>query len=178
MALRTEGRAPKLIVIENVVRLITGHGGKDFDALVDALIEGGYRVGAMVIDAALFVPQSRERVFIIGVDASLDIPAEIVADGPTSPFHPPMLVKACSRRTTPIWFKLPVPPPHGLTLRDIIDDQAQEWDARTRSPRSSARWSSRILTGSRKTSARASWWFAASTTAPAMGSRSGNPATT
>ena len=33
MALRAEGRAPRLVVIENVCGLITGHGGKDFVAL-------------------------------------------------------------------------------------------------------------------------------------------------
>ena len=60
-----------MVAIENVCGLITGHGGKDFVALCDAFTEGGYRVGAMVIDAALFVPQSRPRVFVIGVDAEL-----------------------------------------------------------------------------------------------------------
>ena len=72
MALRREGRAPRLVVIENVCGLITGHCGKDFVALCDAFTEGGYRIGAMVIDASLFVPQSRPRVFIIGVDATSD----------------------------------------------------------------------------------------------------------
>ena len=129
MTLRAEGRAPRLVVIENVCGLITGHGGKDFVALCDAFTEGGYRVGAMVIDAALFVPQSRPRVFIIGVDATLPIPVSIVIDQPTLPFHDDAVVKALRRQAAPpIWFKLPVPPPHGLTLRDILDDQAQEWD--------------------------------------------------
>ena len=129
MALRAEGRAPRLVVIENVCGLITGHGGKDFVALCDAFTEGGYRIGAMVIDAALFVPQSRPRVFIIGVDATLPIPAEIVVDQPDLTFHDDAVVKALSRqKAAPIWFKLPIPPPHGLTLCDIIDDQAREWD--------------------------------------------------
>ena len=43
-----------------------------------------YRFGAVVIDAALFVPQSRKRVFIVAVDADAHIPAELVADGPTA----------------------------------------------------------------------------------------------
>ena len=180
MALRAEGRAPRLVVIENVCGLITGHGGKDFVALCDAFTEGGYRVGAMVIDAALFVPQSRPRVFIIGVDATLPIPASIVMDQPDPPFHDDAVVKALRRRkAAPIWFKLPIPPPHGLTLRDILDDQAQEWDSLgRRSPSSSARWRSRTSTGSRKTSAPAGWWSGASITAPAMESRSGSLATT
>jgi DNA (cytosine-5)-methyltransferase 1 len=109
-ALRAEGRAPRLIVLENVAGLITSHGGKDFDAICGALAACDYRVGAMVIDAALFVPQSRERVFIIGVGSEADIPAELVADGPTAPFHPPALVVACKRQRDPIWWRLPVPP--------------------------------------------------------------------
>jgi hypothetical protein len=42
--------APRSIVIENVCRSLTSHDGREF--------------GAVMIDAALFVPQSRERAFI------------------------------------------------------------------------------------------------------------------
>ena len=121
-ALRVEGRAPRLIVIENVTGLLTSHEGRDFDALVSALVEGGYRVGTVTMDAALWLPQSRERVFAVAVDAALDIPDEIVAPGPETPFHPPMLVKACSRQTARIWWRLPAPPSRNLTLVDIVED--------------------------------------------------------
>ena len=87
-ALRTEGRAPRLIVIENVTGLLTSHDGKDFASICDALTEAGYRFGAVVIDASLFVPQSRERVFIVAVDADTPIPSELIADRPGLPFHP------------------------------------------------------------------------------------------
>jgi hypothetical protein len=53
--LRSEGRAPRRIVIENVLGLLTSHDGKDFAAICDALVDVGYRSGAMVIDAAAFV---------------------------------------------------------------------------------------------------------------------------
>jgi DNA (cytosine-5)-methyltransferase 1 len=43
--LRPEGRAPRLIVIENVTGLLTSHGGKDFDAICAALAACDYRVG-------------------------------------------------------------------------------------------------------------------------------------
>jgi DNA (cytosine-5)-methyltransferase 1 len=121
-ALRAEGRAPRLIVIENVAGLLTSHEGKDFDALVSALVEGGYRVGAVTIDAALWLPQSRERVFVVAVDAAVDVPDKIVAPGPETPFHPPMLVKACSRQAAPIWWRLPAPPSRNLALVDIVED--------------------------------------------------------
>jgi len=43
-----EDRAPEIIVLENVVGAITSHQGKDFEALLGSLTEGGYRAGPMV----------------------------------------------------------------------------------------------------------------------------------
>ena len=111
-------------MIENVVGLkITSHGGKDFDAICDAVVKGRYRVGVVVIDAVLFVPQSRERVFIVAVDADTPIPPELVADKPGLPFHPPVLAKACNRQgSAPIWWRLPVPPSRNTTFADTVED--------------------------------------------------------
>jgi DNA (cytosine-5)-methyltransferase 1 len=67
--LRAAGRVPRMIVLENVTGLFTSHGGKDFDAISNAIEECGYRAGAVVIDASLFVAQSRERVFVVAMDA-------------------------------------------------------------------------------------------------------------
>ncbi|QGM99414.1 DNA cytosine methyltransferase [Methylocystis parvus] len=64
-ALRAEGRAPTTIVLENVCGALTSHGGKDFTSICAALADEGYRFGALVIDAALFLPQSRPRLFIV-----------------------------------------------------------------------------------------------------------------
>jgi DNA (cytosine-5)-methyltransferase 1 len=64
-ALNGEGRAPAVIAIENVVGLLTSHGGADFTALCRALADQGYRFGAIEIDAALFLPQSRRRIVIV-----------------------------------------------------------------------------------------------------------------
>jgi DNA (cytosine-5)-methyltransferase 1 len=121
--LRAEGRAPRLIVIENVTGLLTSHEGKDFDAICAALTDASYRFGAVVIDAALFVPQSRERVFIVAVDAEVHIPAELLGDGPTAPFHSPAIITACKRQHDPLWWRLPVPPMRNLTFADIIEDE-------------------------------------------------------
>ena len=120
--LRTEGRGPKIIVIENVTGLLTSDGGKDFDAICAALTEDNYRFGALVIDASLFVPQSRERVFIVATDAALSISADLLADGPTGPFHPSKLVAACLRQRNPIWWRLPVPPKRNTVFADVIED--------------------------------------------------------
>jgi len=66
-ALRAEGRAPATIVLENVCGALTSHGGKDFTSICAALADEGYRFGALVVDAALFLPQSRPRLFVVAV---------------------------------------------------------------------------------------------------------------
>lgn len=67
-------RHPQLIVLENVVGTLTSHNGKDFGLIVDALAKEGYSVGAMVIDAVRFLPQSRPRLFIVGVHSDTAFP--------------------------------------------------------------------------------------------------------
>ena len=66
-ALAAENRSPSIIVLENVCGTLTSHGGKDFEEICKALSCGGYRYGAVVVDAVLFVPQSRPRLLIVAV---------------------------------------------------------------------------------------------------------------
>ncbi|MGA2434096.1 MAG: DNA (cytosine-5-)-methyltransferase [Bryobacteraceae bacterium] len=67
------GRHPQLIVLENVVGALTSHDGNDFGQIVGALAKEGYRVGALVMDAVRFLPQSRPRLFIVGVFKELQL---------------------------------------------------------------------------------------------------------
>ena len=121
--LRAEGRAPRTVVIENVTGLLTSHGGKDFDAICGALTDAKYRFGVVMIDASLFIPQSRERVFIVAVDKIIAIPAGIVGTSPTAPFHSTAVVTASRRNAQygPIWWRLPTPPLRNTTFADIIE---------------------------------------------------------
>ncbi|MEI6309889.1 MAG: DNA (cytosine-5-)-methyltransferase [bacterium] len=59
-------RRPFLVMLENVPGFLTSHEGNDFRDACLALNELGYAVDAFGIDAALFVPQSRQRLFVIG----------------------------------------------------------------------------------------------------------------
>ena len=60
-------RRPPMVLLENVTGFLTSRDGQDFrDALV-ALNDLGYTVDALIIDAMRFVPQSRQRLFVIGV---------------------------------------------------------------------------------------------------------------
>lgn len=59
-------RRPTLVMLENVPGFLTSHDGNDFRDACLALNELGYTVDAFQIDASLFVPQSRQRLFIVG----------------------------------------------------------------------------------------------------------------
>jgi DNA (cytosine-5)-methyltransferase 1 len=125
-ALDAEGRAPGVIALENVCGALTSHGGRDFAAIGDALVSGGYRFGAMVIDAAAFLPQSRPRLFIVAVKQGLDLPSHCIAAGPSMDWHPPALIAAQSRLSDAaadhwLWWRLPAPACRNTALIDIIE---------------------------------------------------------
>ncbi len=60
-------RRPPIVLIENVVGFLTSNHGKDLEDALTSLNKLGYQVDALILDAANFVPQSRQRLFIIGV---------------------------------------------------------------------------------------------------------------
>jgi len=135
--LAKDGRAPRMVVIENVAGLLTSHGGKDFEALAAALAGQGYRFGALEIDAAAFLPQSRPRVFIVASRG----PAPAALTGP-SPWHT-RGVKVAFDRLPPalatdwIWWRLAAPPVRNLDLAALLeDDSAVAWHR----PERTARW--------------------------------------
>ena len=126
-ALVEEGRAPRIIVLENVCGTLTSHDGKDFAAICSALNEAGYRYGAAFIDAALFVPQSRPRLFIIAVRDDLDLPIEILAAEPSPTWYTRTLQTAYEKLNPSvkdkwIWWAIPEPPQRNTRFADLIED--------------------------------------------------------
>lgn len=59
-------RRPPMVLIENVPGFLTSHDGTDFKNAMRALNGLGYSVDAFMLDAAYFVPQSRQRLFVVG----------------------------------------------------------------------------------------------------------------
>lgn len=57
---------PTYLFIENVKNLLSVNGGADFLKLLIALDESGYDAEWQAINSAEYIPQNRERVFIIG----------------------------------------------------------------------------------------------------------------
>ena len=127
-ALGAEGRAPKVVVLENVCGIITSNQGADFTAIVSAFAQENYRVGAVVIDAALFVPQSRKRVFIVGVRADSPLPFGMQWLHPSQDWHPVALRRAhanlpASLRQAWVWWNLPMPTPRSKHFIDVLEDE-------------------------------------------------------
>jgi len=58
---------PRFILLENVTGFLSSHNGSDFESACVALNELGYSVDPFIIDASHFVPQSRQRLFVVGV---------------------------------------------------------------------------------------------------------------
>lgn len=127
-SLAVDDRAPSIIVLENVFGAVTSNGGRDFATLASALSESGFRFGALVMDAAHFVPQSRPRLFVIGVDSDIEIPDELVGNGPDGPWYPGALVNALeavsdASGVDPVWWRVPEPPCRGTILSDLVEDE-------------------------------------------------------
>ena len=110
---------PRVVVAENVVGLVSANRGKHYLALHNALTARGFRVGAVVLDAVRWVPQSRSRVFVVGV-ASSSLPDSLVAEEPTW-CHTEALKQISRRVKEFVWWKLPEPRATRPGLSDIID---------------------------------------------------------
>lgn len=62
-----EEARPRVIVVENVPGLLSSRGGRDFATVLSTLANLGYGVGWRVLNSRHFgVPQSRQRVYIVG----------------------------------------------------------------------------------------------------------------
>jgi DNA (cytosine-5)-methyltransferase 1 len=126
--LAAEARAPRIIVVENVGGLLTSHGGRDFAALGEALAAQGYSFGALEVDAAAFLPQSRPRVFVIATREPP--PASLVG---ASPFHTRAVQAAAAGLPETlanrwIWWRTSRPAPRNADLAALLEpDAAVAW---------------------------------------------------
>ena len=144
--LHGQSRAPRAIVLENVVGVLSSHGKRDFQAIVAALDALDYRVGALVLDARLFTPQSRPRVFFVALAkpsiATLGRTGGLqVGEAPDPHWTPPSLIAAQASLSPDlverwIWWRLPQPALRNIHLEDVLEDSPA--DAPWRAPAATA----------------------------------------
>lgn len=128
--LNDQERGPQIVVLENVCGALSSHDGKDFAAIGAAFAGADYRFGALVMDAVHFVPQSRPRLFIVGIRSDAQIPERLTIAKPDKHWHPAQLVTAyekLSRRSKAawVWWNLPAPPAREATFSDLIEDEPE-----------------------------------------------------
>ncbi|KLU57921.1 cytosine methyltransferase [Paenibacillus sp. VT-400] len=114
---------PPILVAENVEGLMSSGGGNHYRVLHEALRSRGYKVGAIMLDAALWIPQSRPRIFVIAIKKGINIPSKLISESPTW-LHTKSIIKVGNDLHDWIWWNMPVPPTRKKDLADII-----EWDA-------------------------------------------------
>ena len=131
--LRREDRAPRTIALENVEGTLTSHRSEDFLAICRAFSDAGYRLGAVIVDAARFLPQSRPRLFIIAIDRPTTPPQALTGNGPDPRIHTPRLLAA--HRKLPadlaadwLWWRLPEPPARRPRLIDVLETDPEDVD--------------------------------------------------
>lgn len=123
-------RRPPLVLLENVTGFLTSHGGEDFREALMALNRLGYSVDPFVLDAAWFVPQSRQRLFVVGVLGSPRTLREVpqMRMFYESKVRPKSLATFVLTHPEIDWNirVLPEPPDRGARLESILEDIADD----------------------------------------------------
>jgi DNA (cytosine-5)-methyltransferase 1 len=111
---------PSLLLIENVTGLLSANDGANYKKLHWALLDLGYKSGAIVLDASLFVPQSRPRVFIIALGKDIQIPEKLQDNGKNWLHNKAAIKLGCSLPEW-IWWRTKKPPLRQAKLINILD---------------------------------------------------------
>lgn len=90
---------PSAFLLENVKNLKSHNKGDTYATIMGALKEAGYTLSTRVIDGKAYVPQHRERIFIVGFWDQCDFDFDTLDFGD---------------------------PAHGPTLRSILHDESEE----------------------------------------------------
>lgn len=119
---------PRIVVAENVVGLLSAANGSHYLAIHRALRDRGYRVGAVILDAVHWLPQSRPRVFVVGVAADKKTDGHETS-GP-SWCHNAAVQRVASLADEFVWWRLPKPDVRPKTLEEIVDFGAEAHGSR------------------------------------------------
>jgi DNA (cytosine-5)-methyltransferase 1 len=121
-----KNQAPKIIAVENVCGTITSRKGQDFAAICKTFANAGYRYGALIVDAKEFVPQSRPRLFIVGIRNDVRLSVGLASPKPSDHWHTAAL-RAAHRQLSPeakkswVWWSLPKPSKRHARFANLVE---------------------------------------------------------
>ena len=124
----SETGTPKAVLLENVVGMLTSNGGLDLSRIVAGLNELGYKVDVVVVDAKWFVPQSRPRVFVIGLLGDDDV-MKFPIDSMVTRIRPKAVRAFQAVHQTANFGEIPLPDPpvrSRESLSDLLEDVPYE----------------------------------------------------
>lgn len=130
-------RRPPIVLLENVMGFLTSDDGNDFRDALLALNRRGYAVDAFVIDAARFVPQSRQRLFVVATKTPFVAVLNETPKFYESDCRPPALADFILWNPEINWRirQLPTLPNIKTKLSDILEDlspNSQMWWSKER----------------------------------------------
>jgi DNA (cytosine-5)-methyltransferase 1 len=108
-----------ILVAENVVGLVSASRGLYYRQLHAALVERGYQVGAIMLDAVNWVPHSRPRIFVVAVAKPINVSPFAVSQ--PSWCHTKAIIEAADGLESWVWWKLPKPSQRKQSLVDLVD---------------------------------------------------------
>jgi len=118
-------RRPGLVLLENVTGFLSSNGGKDFFDALQALNKLGYFCDTFILDAVNFVPQSRARLFVIGIgDSKLECAVHEAYRFYESSVRPAALADFIFSHPGIRWSirDLPCPPSRKIFLQDVLEN--------------------------------------------------------
>jgi DNA (cytosine-5)-methyltransferase 1 len=132
--LDNQAHKPRLVMLENVTGWLTSNGGQDFRLTIQALNRLGYACDVYAIDAAHFVPQSKPRIFVIGVNTPYVNQSMSIFTGRSSSLKTQALEKAIATNHDLRWNFLEIPPlPEKVktnvscVIENISDNDSRWW---------------------------------------------------
>ena len=117
-------KKPKVVFLENVKGLLSHDKGRTFDVVCNTLSEIGYAVDFGLVNSNLYVPQNRERVYIIAVREGDEEPWELKGPGSVLKAKKQMLKNNPLLKT--FNFNFPNQTPTSLNLQQLSDQVVHE----------------------------------------------------
>ncbi|MFI5835029.1 DNA cytosine methyltransferase [Micromonospora sp. NPDC051300] len=125
---------PSVVLLENVHGFATSHGGRDLADALACLADLKYSVDVLAVDARHFVPQSRPRMFIVGIQKD-KLPARAKFDVPPISDSRPAWVQSIHKMHRQVldmhYLDLPTLPEGPQDLEGFVETDASPslwWD--------------------------------------------------
>jgi len=153
-------RGPRAVLIENVPSFATSKNGEDLHAAISVLNSLGFWCDIFVVDASNFVPQSRQRLFIVGSRE----PLPTAPDWTPTKLRPAWIWRFVKRHRDLMLNALPLElpsRPHGTVaqvIEEIPDSDSRWWDqSRTNRFCDSLQWRHKARLTAMQQSAKLNW---------------------